>query len=149
MHVPRPPPPAAPRRAGAIAVLASVTLALSAATSAPATAGKGPKGPKGATIAWAPAATAAITPGVQTYTDGGQCTANFVFTDGSGKVYIGHAAHCAGTGGATETDGCTPVLAAGHPGHLRPGGSLVSDGRRSARHPGLLLVADHAGPQRD
>jgi hypothetical protein len=55
---------------------------------------------------WAPAATAPIHPGVQTFTDGGQCTANFVFYDSSNTVYIGQAAHCSGTGGATETNGC-------------------------------------------
>jgi hypothetical protein len=55
---------------------------------------------------WAPAATAPIHPGVQTFTDGAQCTANFVFFDGSNTVYIGQAAHCSGTGGATETNGC-------------------------------------------
>ncbi len=55
---------------------------------------------------WAPAATAAIHPGVQTLTAGAQCTANFIFTDAS-NVYIGQAAHCSGTGGNTETDGCT------------------------------------------
>jgi hypothetical protein len=55
---------------------------------------------------WAPAATAAIHPGVQTVTAGAQCTANFVFTSGT-TVYIGQAAHCSGTGGSTETDGCT------------------------------------------
>lgn len=60
--------------------------------------------PSGAS-AWAPASSAAIKPGVQTFTDGAQCTANFVFTNGSG-TYIGQAAHCAGTGEATETDGC-------------------------------------------
>src|SRR5882724_4457588 len=39
---------------------------------------------------WAPAAKAVLTPGVQTYTRGsGQCTANFVFTDGAGNVYLG------------------------------------------------------------
>jgi hypothetical protein len=56
---------------------------------------------------WAPAATAPIHPGVQTVTDGGQCTANFVFYDASNTVYIGQAAHCSGTGGNTATDGCT------------------------------------------
>jgi hypothetical protein len=56
--------------------------------------------------AWAPAATAPIHPGVQTVTAGGQCTANFVYTDGS-SVYIGQAAHCSGTGGNTATNGCT------------------------------------------
>ena len=54
---------------------------------------------------WAPAATAPIHPGVQTITDGAQCTANFIFFDAS-NVYIGQAAHCSGTGGATETNGC-------------------------------------------
>ncbi len=60
---------------------------------------------------WAPAATAAIHPGVQTFTEGGQCTANFVFFDAS-DVYIGQAAHCSTTGGSIDTDGCT---AGSHP----------------------------------
>src|SRR4051794_37069939 len=55
---------------------------------------------------WAPAATAPVHPGVQTFTNGAQCTANFVFYD-AGSVYIGQAAHCSGTGGNTETNGCT------------------------------------------
>lgn len=55
---------------------------------------------------WAPASEAAIRPGLQTVTDGGQCTANFVFTGAAGAVYLGQAAHCSGTGGATETNGC-------------------------------------------
>jgi hypothetical protein len=59
-----------------------------------------------AASAWAPAATAPVHPGVQTYTEGAQCTSNFVFQDAS-NVYIGQAAHCSGTGGQTETDGCT------------------------------------------
>jgi len=54
---------------------------------------------------WAPAATAPIHPGVQTFTNGAQCTANFIFYD-SGNVYIGQAAHCSGTGGNLATDGC-------------------------------------------
>ncbi len=74
---------------------------------------------------WAPAATATIHPGVQTITDGGQCTANFVFTDAT-NVYLGQAAHCAGTGGETATDGCdSPSLPLGTPvqvgGASRPG----------------------------
>src|SRR5262245_10677029 len=60
----------------------------------------------GAAPQWAPAATAAVHPGVQTFTDGAQCTANFIYADAT-NVYIGQAAHCAGTGGNTETDGCT------------------------------------------
>jgi hypothetical protein len=56
--------------------------------------------------AWAPAGTAKVHPGVQTFTEGAQCTSNFVFQEGS-TVFIGQAAHCSGTGGQTETDGCT------------------------------------------
>jgi hypothetical protein len=59
----------------------------------------------GAASAWAPAGSATIHPGVQTFTQGAQCTANFIFQGGS-DVYIGQAAHCSGTGAATETDGC-------------------------------------------
>jgi len=55
---------------------------------------------------WAPAATAPVHPGVQTDTKGAQCTANFIYFD-STNVYIGQAAHCSGTGGNTETDGCS------------------------------------------
>jgi hypothetical protein len=58
-----------------------------------------------AASAWAPAATAPIHPGVQVFTDGAQCTSNFVFQDAS-NVYLGQAAHCSGTGGNTETNGC-------------------------------------------
>src|SRR5579864_2903794 len=78
-------------------------------------------------VTWAPASTAAIHPGVETFTQGSQCTSNFVFSDGT-NVFIGQAAHCAGTGGNTATDGCTsPTLpvgtpvtisGAGHPGTL-------------------------------
>ncbi|MDQ1373098.1 MAG: hypothetical protein QOJ09_436 [Actinomycetota bacterium] len=54
---------------------------------------------------WAPAATAAVHPGTQTYTQSSQCTANFVYVDGAG-VYLGQAAHCSSTDGNGETDGC-------------------------------------------
>jgi hypothetical protein len=77
--------------------------------------------------AWAPAGQANIHPGVQTFTDGAQCTSNFVYQGGS-NVYLGQAAHCSGTGSATETNGCdsgslpigTPVKIAGanHPGSM-------------------------------
>jgi hypothetical protein len=60
----------------------------------------------GAASAWAPAAQAAVHPGVQTFTNGAQCTSNFVFQEGT-NVYLGQAAHCSGTGGQTETNGCT------------------------------------------
>jgi hypothetical protein len=73
-----------------------------------------------AASAWAPAAGATVHPGVQVLTDGAQCTANFVFTSGQ-TTYLGQAAHCSGTGGSTETNGCdsgslpvgTPVAVTG------------------------------------
>jgi hypothetical protein len=37
---------------------------------------------------------------------GGSCTSNFVYTAG-GRTFLGQAAHCGGTGSATETDGCS------------------------------------------
>ncbi len=53
-----------------------------------------------------PRSSATVHPGVQTVTPKvGQCTSNFIYTSGS-DVYIGQAAHCSGTGAATETDGC-------------------------------------------
>lgn len=68
-----------------------------------------------AAVSWAPQSTATIHPGVETFTNGAQCTANFVFTDGA-NVYLGQAAHCAGTGNDTQTNGCTsPVLPVGTP----------------------------------
>ena len=80
-----------------------------------------------ASSAWAPAKSATIHPGVQVFTEGAQCTSNFVFEEGA-SVYLGQAAHCSGTGGQTETDGCssgslplgTPVEVKGatHPGTL-------------------------------
>lgn len=80
--------------------------------------------------AWAPASQATIKPGVQTDTAGGQCTANFVYTSGS-DVFIGQAAHCAGTGEATDTDGCLA-------GSLPVGTPVEIDG---ADHPGTLAYS--------
>src|SRR5689334_19059874 len=117
------------RLAGVAAVGASIALAVAAATSAPAMAAKH----KNATVAqtWAPAATAAIHPGTMMYTDGAQCTANFVYTDGVGTTYVGYAAHCAGTGAATDTNGCnTDSLPLGTKVDFVEGGSLVSGGTR-------------------
>ena len=69
--------------------------------------------PARSALTWAPAATASVHPGVQTDTQGAQCTANFVYFDAA-NVYIGQAAHCSGTGGNTQTDGCTsPTLPVG------------------------------------
>jgi hypothetical protein len=105
----------------ALALLAGGLVAGSASAAA--------KSPRRAT-AWAPAATATIHPGVMTYTGGAQCTANFVYTDGI-NVFLGQAAHCAGTGEATETDGCiAPTL---------PEGTAVEiDG---ASRPGVLVYS--------
>ncbi|HMC06492.1 MAG TPA: serine protease [Solirubrobacterales bacterium] len=81
-----------------------------------------------AASAWAPAGSASVHPGVMTFTDGAQCTSNFIFSNGT-NVYLGQAAHCSGTGAATDTDGCTSQsLPLGTPvdvsGASRPG-SLV------------------------
>ena len=79
--------------------------------------------------AYAPAATAKIHPGVMMYTDGAQCTANFVFADGAGNTYVGYAAHCAGQGAATDTNGCdTTSLPLGTKVTFNEGGSLVDEG---------------------
>ncbi|HEY1116358.1 MAG TPA: hypothetical protein VGE43_01550 [Acidimicrobiales bacterium] len=83
---------------------------------------------------WAPAESAAIHPGTMMYTKGAQCTANFVFTDAAGRVYVGYAAHCAGRGEATDTDGCaTDSLPLGTPVTFREGGSLADAGMRVGR----------------
>jgi hypothetical protein len=82
-------------------LLASVFAALIAAASLATSAGSADAAPS-----WAPAGTAAIHPGTMMYTDGAQCTANFVYTDSAGNVYVGYAAHCAGKGAATDTNGC-------------------------------------------
>ena len=78
--------------------------------------------------AWAPAASAPIHPGVQTVTEGAQCTANFVYTNGS-DVLLGQAAHCSGTGAATDTDGCNS-------GSLPEGTQVQVDG---ASRPGVMV----------
>jgi len=55
-----------------------------------------------------------IRPGVQMITGDALCTGNFVFRDKAGRTYVGMAAHCAGTGSSTDTDGCsTPSLPTG------------------------------------
>src|SRR3954468_10538164 len=83
-----------------------------------------------AAIAFAPSGASAageIHPGVQTFTDGAQCTSNFVFSDGA-NTSLGQSAHCSGTGSSTDTNGCTSaslpigtpvdVTGAAHPGTL-------------------------------
>lgn len=65
-----------------------------------------PAGAAAADPVWAPAARATVHPGVMTTTAGGGCTANFIFYNAT-DVFLGQAAHCAGTGAPTETSGCT------------------------------------------
>lgn len=102
---------------------AASALALTA-TAVPATAGAADD-----TQAWAPAASAKIHPGVQMYTNGGQCTANFVFSDAAGTTYVGYAAHCAGLGEATDTNGCqAESLPLGARVEFVEGGSLLTGG---------------------
>ncbi|HET8562106.1 MAG TPA: hypothetical protein VFL69_16425 [Marmoricola sp.] len=86
------------RTRASMALAASALVAGAAVATAPASS---------ATPTWAPADTALIHPGTMMYTDGAQCTANFVYTDGAGNVYLGYAAHCAGKGSSTDTNGCT------------------------------------------
>jgi len=111
--------------ATALALVTSATLVAALVGAAPASA----KSRRVAT--WAPAATAQIHPGVQMYTDGAQCTGNFVFGDSSGATYVGYAAHCAGTGAATDTNGCdAQSLPLGTRVDFVEGGSLVTEGTR-------------------
>lgn len=79
------------------AVVALLAAGASTAAAAP---------PKKRSPQFAPAATATVKPGVQTVTGTNQCTANFVFLDGAGTVYLGQSAHCASTSGPAVTDGC-------------------------------------------
>jgi hypothetical protein len=97
----------------------------------------------GTASAWAPEGSAAIHPGVMTFTGGpsflegaGQCTANFVFTDASGNVYLGQAAHCSSQGSNTETNGCsTKSLPLGTPIYV---GELVNGGLQKGTLAGTL-----------
>jgi hypothetical protein len=97
----------------------------------------------GSALAWAPEGSASIHPGVMTFTGGssflngaGQCTSNFVFTDASGGVYLGQAAHCSSTGGSTSTNGCTTQsLPLGTPIYA---GDLVNGGLQDGTKIGTL-----------
>src|SRR5205807_5964530 len=99
--------------------------------------------PAAGASAWAPAGSATIHPGVMTFTGApsflggaGQCTANFVFTDASGGVYLGQAAHCSSTGSDTSTNGCsTKSLPLGTPIYS---GDLVNGGVRDGTKIGTL-----------
>lgn len=84
--------------------------------------------PPSVASAWAPAGQATVHPGVQVFTEGAQCTSNFVFAE-EAEVFLGQAAHCSGTGGQTETDGCSS-------GSLPLGTSVQING---ASKPGTLV----------
>ncbi|HEX6148623.1 hypothetical protein [Nocardioides sp.] len=113
--------PVSHRIAGTVSAVAGLGAVAALSLTAPATAADVPT--------WAPADTAEITPGVQMYTAGAQCTANFVFSDGAGNTYVGYAAHCAGTGEATDTNGCDAAsLPLGTRVTFTRGGSLVTEG---------------------
>jgi len=101
------------RRLFALAATAAAALAIAPASAS----------------AWAPAATARIHPGTMMYTAGAQCTANFVFTDCAGATYVGYAAHCAGTGSSTDTNGCnTGSVPLGTRVDFSNDGNLASEG---------------------
>jgi hypothetical protein len=108
------------RSTGTLAVLGSAVLGAALVAAPAAQAG---------TNGYAPADTARIHPGTMMYTDGAQCTANFVYTDASANTYVGYAAHCAGLGEATDTDGCRAAsLPLGTKVSFVEGGSLVDGG---------------------
>ncbi|MSZ76857.1 MAG: hypothetical protein F2667_07085 [Actinobacteria bacterium] len=110
-----------------MAISTILALVFSALLAPTAEAARQPKPKRVAT--WAPAASATITPGVMMYTDGSQCTSNFVFTDAAGNAYVGYAAHCAGLGEATDTNGClNESVPLGTKVTFRRGGSLLSEG---------------------
>ena len=109
----------APRLASLAALASAAVLGAATATSAPASAAP----------TWAPADEATITPCTMMYTDGAKCTSNFVFTDASSNVYVGYAAHCAGLGEATDTNGClNESVPLGTKVTFNEGGSLLSEG---------------------
>jgi hypothetical protein len=97
----------------------------------------------GGALAWAPEGSATIHPGVMTFTNASsflngasQCTSNFVYTDSSGGVYLGQAAHCSSTGSDTSTNGCsTQSLPIGTPIYS---GDLVNGGIQDGTKIGTL-----------
>lgn len=110
------------RLRAALGQASAVLLTVAAATWFPGTAAAAPQ--------FASAESARIFPGVQTST-AGDCTSNFVFTNGT-DVFLGQAAHCAGTGGnPTMTDGCTS-------GSMPLGTPVTVQG---ATHPGTLVYS--------
>ena len=125
----RPAPSFAHRVAAAVAVLAAAAVAAAVVSAQPAAASVARQTTLSPAAAWAPAATAKIHPGTMMYTAGAQCTGNFVFTDTAGHTYLGYAAHCAGTGSSTDTNGCqTASVPLGTRVDLTNDGNLASEG---------------------
>lgn len=117
-----------PRRAVPLPLLALLLALVGTVTALPASS------PAGAASRWAAVQDATIRPGVQMFTQGAQCTGNFVFTDRRYRVYVGYAAHCAGLGAATDTDGClTDSVPLGTRVRFANGASPVSSGTTAGR----------------
>ena len=94
-----------------------------------------PSAPAGA------AAPSKIAPGVQMITAGAQCTGNFVFRDRRKRVYVGYAAHCAGKGESTDTNGCkTPSLPMGTRVSFVTGMNGLSDGTTVERSSSIVSL---------
>ena len=116
-----------PGRLLAVALTVTMSTALGASTSPT-------QASSDRSARWAPAASAKIRPGVQMYTSGAQCTGNFVFRDRRDRVYLGYAAHCAGLGAATDTNGCKArSVPLGTRVRFAKGGSLASGGTTVGR----------------
>jgi len=79
---------------------------------------------------WGPASAATIRPGVQTFTNNAQCTANFIFSNAT-QLFIGQAAHCSAGDDATKTNGCEAKTGS-------IGGPVEIDG---ASKPGILVYS--------
>ena len=119
------------RVSAAFAVLTAAAVATAMISSQPAAAAgaRSPLSGLSPSAAWAPASTAQIHPGTMMYTAGAQCTGNFVFTDAAGNTYLGYAAHCAGTGSSTDTNGCqTDSVPLGTRVDLSNDGNVASEG---------------------
>lgn len=103
--------------------------------------------PSGAVPRWASVSTATIRPGIQMVTQGAQCTANFVYYDAAGNVYLGMAAHCAGKGSSSDINGCTtPSYPLGTTVEFRRGGNLFTSGTLVGR--GTLAYSSWLNMQR-
>jgi hypothetical protein len=126
----RPVTSVAHRARAAFAILAAAAVATAVVSVQPAAAAQARSASTlSPSAAWAPASSATIHPGTMMYTEGAQCTGNFVFADTAGNTYLGYAAHCAGTGSSTDTNGCqTASVPLGTRVDLTNDGNLLSEG---------------------